>query len=204
LNILLYKMFCILEIEDFVRVEPELFNQPIEEAIATQLKNKYTDYIDKEIGFVIDVLDVSKIEDGVIIPEDGGAYHKSVFKLIVYKPELQELIFGEIKEITNFGAFINLGVTDGMIHVSQIMDDYVSFSKSNSLLGKNSKRALKKGDLCLARIVALSYKTKQPKIGLTMRQPGLGKLEWIQEEKRKSLKITKVEREHKESKEKKK
>jgi DNA-directed RNA polymerase subunit E' len=62
------------------------------------------------------------------------------------------------------------------------MDDFVSFSKTNSLSGKSSKRNLKVGDLCLARIVAISHKGDEPKIGLTMRQPGLGKLEWIKED----------------------
>ena len=38
----------------------------------------------------------------------------------------------------------------------------------------------------MARIVAISYKGEAPKIGLTMRQPGLGKLEWVQEEKKKA------------------
>ena len=50
-------------------------------------------------------------------------------------------------------------------------------------MGKSSKRSLKKGDLCLARIVAISHKGDSPKMGLTMRQPGLGKLEWLKEEK---------------------
>ena len=62
------------------------------------------------------------------------------------------------------------------------MEDYVSFSKSNNLLGKSSKRSLKQDDLCLARIVAISHKGEDPKIGLTMRQPGLGKIEWIKED----------------------
>jgi len=59
------------------------------------------------------------------------------------------------------------------------------------LIGRNTKRALKKGDLCIARIIAISYKSLPPKIGLTMRQPGLGKIEWIQEEKRKSSAVKK-------------
>jgi DNA-directed RNA polymerase subunit E' len=62
------------------------------------------------------------------------------------------------------------------------MDDYVSFSKANSLLGKASKRSLKSGDLCLARVVAISHKAGELKIGLTMRQPGLGKIDWIKED----------------------
>jgi len=69
-----------------------------------------------------------------------------------------------------------------MIHISQTMDDFVSFSKANSLSGKSSKRILKQGDLCLARIVALSHKGGELKIGLTMRQPGLGKIDWIKED----------------------
>ena len=38
----------------------------------------------------------------------------------------------------------------------------------------------------MARIVAVSYKGEEPKIGLTMRQPGLGKIEWVKAEKTKS------------------
>jgi DNA-directed RNA polymerase subunit E' len=38
----------------------------------------------------------------------------------------------------------------------------------------------------LSRVVAVSYKSDEPKIGLTMRQPGLGKLEWVVDDKRKS------------------
>ena len=70
-----------------------------------------------------------------------------------------------------------------MIHISQTMDDYVSFSKDKCLLGKETKRTLKPNDLCRARIIATSFKdVTNPKIGLTMRQAGLGKLEWIEEE----------------------
>jgi len=179
-------MFYKVEIEDYVRVSPELFALPVEEAIGTQLKKKYLNHIDKDLGVVIGVLDVLNVGEGIIIPGDGAAYYKSTYNLLTYLPELQELVFGEIKEITNFGAFMNLGCIDGMIHVSQTMDDFVSFSKSNTLVGKNGKRTLRSGDLCLARIIAISHKGDQPKIGLTMRQPGLGKIEWISDDKRKA------------------
>jgi len=186
-------MFYTVEVEDYVRVEPRLFGLKTSDAVAKQLQEIYANYHDKEIGEVIGIISVSEVGDGIIIPGDGAAYYNSKFKLIVWKPELQELVFCTIEEITNFGAFINLGVMNGMIHISQTMDDYVTFSSSNSLLGKDSKRVLKKKDTCLARIVAVSYKGDQPKIGLTMRQPGLGKLEWIKEEKQKSKKLDKKE-----------
>ncbi len=175
-------MFYLTEIEDYVRVEPKLFGLPTLEAVNNQLKEAYQDYYDKEIGKVISVIDVLEVGEGVIIPGDGAAYYNSKFRLITWKPELQEIVFGTISEITTFGAFIDMGVMKGMIHISQTMDDYVSFSKTNVLSGKNSKRTLKQGDLCIARIVAISHKGDAPKFSLTMRQPGLGKTEWIKEE----------------------
>lgn len=181
-------MFYLTEIEDYVRVEPKLFGLPTIEAVDQQLREIYSDYYDKEIGKAVAVIEVVNVGEGVLIPGDGAAYYNSKFKILAWKPELQELVFGEIAEITNFGAFIDMGVLRGIIHISQTMDDFVSFSKSNVLTGKNSKRNLKQGDLCIARIVAISHKGDEPKIGLTMRQPGLGKLEWIKEDSAKKQK----------------
>ena len=174
--------------EDYVRVEPKLFGLPTLEAIENQLKETYANYYDKELGKIVVVIEVLSVGEGVIIPGDGATYYNSKFKLLVWKPELHELVFGEITEITNFGAFINIGALKGMIHISQTMDDFVSFSKSNTLSGKSSKRILKNKDLCLARIIAISHKGNEPKIGLTMRQPGLGKIEWIKEDAKKRKK----------------
>lgn len=180
-----YKMFYLIEVEDYIRVEPKLFGLPTKNAVEQQLKELYKEHYDEELGKVVSVLDILNVGEGVIIPGDGAVYYNSRFKLLVWRPDLQELVFGEIAEITNFGAFINMGVMKGMIHIGQTMDDYVSFSKSNTLLGKSSKRSLKAGDLCLARVVAISHKGGDPKIGLTMRQPGLGKIDWIKEDQQK-------------------
>ncbi len=176
-------MFYLTEIEDYVRVEPKLFGLPTEKAVTEQLVETYKEYYDKEIGQVISIVEIKEVGEGVIIPGDGASYYKSTFVLLAWKPEMQELVFGKVEEITNFGAFINLGKMKAMIHVSQTMNDFVSFSDTGSLSGKSSGRSLKQGDLCLARVVAISHKGNDPKIGLTMRQPGLGKLDWIHEDK---------------------
>jgi len=175
-------MFYLTEVEDYIRVEPKLFGIPTIEAVEEQLRETYADYYDKELGRVVSVIDVLRVGEGILIPGDGAAYYNSTFTLLAWKPELHEIVYGIISEITNFGAFIDLGSMRGMIHISQTMEDYVSFSKTNTLTGKSSKKVLKQGDLCMARIVAISHKGDEPKIGLTMRQPGLGKLEWVKED----------------------
>ena len=177
-------MFYKLKLKDHIRVPPSLFELSVEEAITSAIKKTYTNMISKELGIIIDVTNISNIYEGIIIPGDGASYYDTEFELLTFKPELQEVLLGNIRDITDFGVFMSIGPTDGMIHVSQTMDDYVSFSKDKSLLGKESKKSLKIGDKCKARIIAVSFKeVANPKIGLTMRQPGLGKIDWIQEER---------------------
>lgn len=185
-------MFYLTEIEDYVRVAPRLFGLSTKDAVEQQLKETYAGFVNKDMGVAVAVVDVLSVGEGIIIPGDGAAYYNSKFKILIWKPELQELVYGNIAEITNFGAFIDLGVMQGMIHISQTMEDYVSFSKSGTLSGKSGKKSLHKGDACLARVVAISFKAGEPKIGLTMRQPGLGKIEWIKADKKKAKPVKEV------------
>ncbi len=183
-------MFYEILVTDHVRVEPNKFGMNTDEAVRVQLEESYSGFQDKDIGTVVAVLEVLDVKEGIIIPGDGAAYYESTFKIIVFRPELQELIYGTIEEITNFGAFMSMGPIRGMIHISQTMDDFVSFSDSGVLTGKDGKKNLVQGDKCIARIVAISYKGEEPKIGLTMRQPGLGKLDWVKAEKERNDKQT--------------
>ena len=187
-------MFYKVALKDHIRVPPSLFSLPLKNAVVARIKKKYDGYISKELGIVIDVADVKNIGEGVIISGDGSPYYESEFELYTYKPEIQEVALGKIRDIADFGAFINLGPIDGMIHISQTMDDFVSFSKDKVLVGKESRHTLKVGDVCKARIIAISFKdVTNPKLGLTMRQAGLGKLEWLEEEKGREVKGVKEE-----------
>ncbi|MEK6907368.1 MAG: DNA-directed RNA polymerase [Nanoarchaeota archaeon] len=179
-------MFYEVELKSHVRVPPSSFNMDVEDAVMQRLNEMFQDHISKDFGVVISVSEIVEVREGIIIAGDGAAYYDTTFKLFTFKPELQEVILGNISEITDFGAFMSLGPIDGMIHISQTMDDFVSFSKSNVLTGKESKRTLKTNDECRARIIAVSYKDlKNPKIGLTMRQYLLGSLSWIKDELKK-------------------
>ena len=196
-------MFYNVELKDHIRVPPNLFNLPLEEAVTKRIKAKYNGFISKDLGIVIDVAGMKDIGEGIIIAGDGASYYEVSFELLIFKPEMQEVILGKIKDIAEFGAFINIGPIDGMIHISQTMDDFVSFSKDKTLSGKETKRVLKVHDLCRARIIAVSFKdVLNPKLGLTMRQQGLGRLDWLKDELEEKV-PKKEEKEHKEHKERK-
>ncbi len=188
-------MFYKIQLKDHIRVSPRFFGKDLKDAVKAGIKLKYDGLIDQVLGVVVDVIDVKEVGEGVIIPGDGASYYDTTFEILSYKPELQEVVMGRIKDIADFGAFLTLGPIDGMIHISQTMDDFVSFAKEKVLTGRDSKRVLKVGDVCRGRVIAVSFKDPtNPKIGLTMRQLGLGKPEWVAEVPKAAAKEEKAEK----------
>ena len=169
-------------VEGVVRVDPSRFSEKLDQVVLEELRRSYENKVIEELGRVIAILSIKQVGDGIIIHGDGAAFYNITFETIHYLPEPNELIEGEIKDIAKFGAFVDFGPFEGMIHISQTMDDFVSFSKDGTLLGKDSKKVLKIGDKVRARIIAISNQgTNDPKIGMTMRQPYLGKLDWLED-----------------------
>ncbi|MBS7623988.1 DNA-directed RNA polymerase [Candidatus Bathyarchaeota archaeon] len=171
--------------EDTVRIPPEKFNEPLEKVALEQLKMKYVGTIDEELGYLIAVIDVKVSPIGKIIPGDAATHHKVTFSLLTFLPKVQEIVEGEVVEVADFGAFVRIGPVDALLHISQIMDDFITYDeKQGVLMGKETKRKITVGDRVRVRITAVSIGKGAGfgKIGVTARQPFLGKIEWINED----------------------
>lgn len=177
-----------MTLEDTIRIPPETFGNPLEAVGYQRVKAKYEGMVDEELGYVIAVAHVKVSPVGKIIPGDGAAYHKVNFSLLTFYPKIQEIVEGEVVEIADFGAFVRIGPIDALLHVSQLMDDFISYDeKQGVLIGKETKRKLTSGDQVRVRITAVSLGKagSSGKIGVTARQPFLGKLEWVEKEAQK-------------------
>jgi DNA-directed RNA polymerase subunit E' len=171
-------MYQIVEGKDIIAVPPTKFSLDLNESIKESLAEKYEGKIMPDIGVVLSVTDVGEVGDGKILPGDPSAHYDVTFNILVWAPKMHEVVEGEIVDITEWGAFVRAGAIDGLVHISQVMDDYVSYDDKNAhLAGKESNKVLKVGDKVRARIISISLK-EQNKIGLTMRQPFLGALSW--------------------------
>jgi len=178
-------MYSLVTVKDVVRIPPSQFGNPIEKVALEHLRQKYEGVLDREIGFILAVVEIDDVGIGRLLPGDGATYHEIVYKVIAFKPLKMEVIEGEVVEIVDFGIFIKLGPLDGLCHMSQICDDFISYDHKRSVMvGKKTGRIVQEGDLVRARIATISLDTgsRTGKLGLTMRQPFLGKLEWIEEE----------------------
>ncbi len=189
-------MFKLVRMEDTIRIPPETFGKPLENVGYQQVKAKYEGVVDETLGYIIAVTNVKVSPIGKIIPGDGATYHKVTFSLLTFYPLLQEVVEGEVVEVADFGAFVRIGPIDALLHVSQLMDDFISYDeKQGALIGKETKRKLSVGDKVRVRITAVSLGRAggTAKIGVTARQPFLGKLEWIEEDVQKIAKQQRIE-----------
>ena len=178
-------MYTLVKIRDTVRIPPQLFGKDLNKVVEETVQKAFEGTIKRNHGIIVVIDNVEAQGDGIIIHGDGGMYQKVEFDALTFNPILQEITDAIICEVVEFGAFCHIGPFDALIHMSQIMNDYVEVDAENErIVGKENKRVLKVGDPVRARIVAVSLNelsARESKIGLTMRQPSLGVHEWIHE-----------------------
>ena len=175
-------MFQLVNMTDVVKVPPNIEGNSVKTAAKKILKTKYESTIDTSVGFIILIVKISVENTGKIIHGDSSTYHKVDFSVLTFFPKIQEIVEGELIEITDFGAFIRIGPVDALLHLSQIMDDYLTSDvKQGVILASQSNRTLTVGEKMRIRITAASLGkgTALGKIGVTCRQPFLGPLPWI-------------------------
>ncbi len=178
-------MYKLVKLIDTIRVPPERFGEDLDIAAKEIVQETFEGIIKKKHGLIVAVSNINMLGDGIVIHGDGGMYQKVEFDALTFEPQLQEVIDAIVCEIVEFGAFCHIGPFDALIHMSQIMNDYVNVDADNErIVGKENKKVLKVGDTVRARIVAVSLNelsARESKIGLTMRQPALGSHEWLKE-----------------------
>ena len=182
-------LFSISTLGDVVRIPPSLFGTALKKAAINILKSKYESMINADLGYIIMIMDAKVESMGKMIAGDGGTYHKVDFDALTFFPKLQEIVQGELVDITDFGAFVRIGPTDALLHLSQVMYDYlISDVQAGVIHANQSGKTLRVGSTIRTRITAVSLgkAASMGKIGITCRQPFLGADEWIAEEIKKS------------------
>jgi len=182
-------MYKRVRLRDTVEVPPRHLADVGPEMVKKLLQDKLEGRMDEDVGSVVSVIEVHDIGDGAVLPNKPGVYYEAEFDALTFDPQMQEVVDGEVVEVVNFGAFIGIGPVDGLLHVSQISDEYLAYDEENQqLASRESNRTLGVGDAVRARIVTKSIDERNPrdsKIGLTAKQVGLGKHGWLKEERKK-------------------
>lgn len=182
-------MYKRVRLKDTVEVPPRELADVTPDLVKRLLQEKLEGRMDAEVGSVVSVVEVNEVGDGTVLPNRPGVYYEVDFDAVTFDPKMQEVVDGNVVEVVEFGAFVGIGPVDGLLHVSQISDEYLAYDgEGNMLASRDSNRTLGADDAVRARIVTKSIDERNPrdsKIGLTAKQPGLGKHGWLREEREK-------------------
>lgn len=182
-------MYLKVQREDVVRIPPDRLGEDIDALAKEFTRTLLEGRVGADKSLTVVASNVERVGQGRIVHGDGAVYQRVRYDAVVHRPTLQEVVDGSVVEVLKFGAFVRFGPLDGLLHISQVMDDRVDVDEENQrLIGKDSKRDVRIGDKVRVRIVAVSLNERAPresKIGLTMRQPGLGKWDWFEEDRKK-------------------
>ena len=180
-------MYKRVTLRDTVEVPPEHLAEVTPDLVKKLLQDKLEGRVDEDVGSVVSVIEVDEIGEGAVVPNEPGVYYEAEFDALTFDPQMQEVVDGEIVEVVNFGAFVGIGPVDGLLHVSQISDEYLAYDEENQqLASRDTNRTIGVGDAVRARIVTKSIDERNPrdsKIGLTAKQVGLGKHGWLKEDR---------------------
>ena len=179
-----WKIYTLYTLSHQVEISPNLFGLPKEESAYEILSRQYHGLLDPELGFIIAICDIIEVGPGKIIHGSAGTFHPVTFSVLTYTPVMHEVVEGTVVELVDFGAFISLGPSDGLCHITQISQDKLNFENVNArFTSAETGKSLEVGDLVRSRVIVVSVGNRRSgKIGLTMRQPFLGKIDYIQEE----------------------
>ncbi len=175
-------MFKVYTLTTKCEIPPFLFDQPKTVSARIILSEEYEGIITRDYGFIIAIVDVIDVGPGIIIPGNANTFHQVEFTILSFQPNLGDVVEGDIVELVDFGAFCRLGPLDGLVHVSQICDDYISYEQvGNRFIGKETGKILEVNNEVRTKVIAVSLGTgRSGKLGLTMRQKFLGKYDWIE------------------------
>ena len=179
-------MYYIHTIKDTINIPPKFFGEDINKSAESILRTKYERTIDKDLGIILVLFGVRDISDGYLTPGDPSTHNDVTFDVLTFSLEVDEVVAGEVSELVDFGCFVRLGPIEGLVHLSQITSDFITYDrKSGVFTSRNTGKSLKKGDLVYTKVSTISLKStiKDTKIALTMRPDGLGKPEWAKEGK---------------------
>lgn len=124
-------MFELALLKDKVRVSPEMLTEqcPLAQVVKLELNKRFANKVIHDVGLCVCVFDVLEVGDAYILPGDAGAHSIVRFRLVVFRPFVNEVLIGKVKQQTQDGLkltldfFDDLEVSDGHLPTPSNFDE---------------------------------------------------------------------------------
>ncbi|XP_074596010.1 RNA polymerase III subunit H [Brevipalpus obovatus] len=108
-------MFTLVELNDTVQIPSNMFNIPIDQAIAEQLNRRIANRVIIDVGLGICLFDILSIQESFIYHGDSETHTKVHFRFLIFRPFIGEVLTGKLRSCSLEGLHISLGFFDDIL-----------------------------------------------------------------------------------------
>nr|CAG4648238.1 EOG090X0DHL [Moina brachiata]SVE93258.1 EOG090X0DHL [Moina brachiata] len=105
-------MFVLAHFKQTVRVPADKFKLDIDQAISEELNLKFANKVVLNVGLCIALWDIISRGESFILPGDSGHHTKVEFRFIVFRPFMEQILVGRVKNSTKDFVQVTLGFFD--------------------------------------------------------------------------------------------
>ncbi|CAG9462270.1 unnamed protein product [Pedinophyceae sp. YPF-701] len=108
-------MFALARFEDVLRLAPKNLSRPLEEAIADIIVSTFVNKVVPDVGLIVTLYDILSIKGGDIHAGESSPMYTCVFRLVVFRPLVGEVLNGQVKRCTRAGVHMTLGFFEDIL-----------------------------------------------------------------------------------------
>ncbi|PNH09607.1 DNA-directed RNA polymerase III subunit RPC8 [Tetrabaena socialis] len=126
-------MFIVSKIEDQIRVLPQDLTKTPVDAVTAVIEQRFLDKVIPNLGLVVTIYDVLSIEGGFVYPNDGAAFFKVQFRVVVFRPFVGEVIVGKLKSCSREGLRVSLEFFEDVLIPEHALQDPSFYDEAERL-----------------------------------------------------------------------
>lgn len=122
-------MFVLSKFKDIIRVPAQHLGQSIEEVLAEELNRRFANKVVLGVGLVICLNDIVEIGESYIFCGDGAIHTRCKYRMIVFRPQIGEILVGTLRSSSKEGLIISLGFFDSIVIPPQQLNEPSNFNE---------------------------------------------------------------------------
>lgn len=162
-------MFILVTIKDTVIIKPKFIGSDLKEVIEQELNSRFSNKVVYRVGLCISLWDIIKIEESFISDVDGAYYACVHFRIVCFRPFIDEILIGNVKSCSKNGLRISLNFFDEIyIPVEKLRSPSKYDYESNTWIweysyeGETAELRIDKNDTIRFRVVEEIWRDPNP------------------------------------------
>lgn len=124
-------MFILSTFQDTIRVPASQLGKPIEDELTDILNARLANKVVHNVGLVICLKDIVDVGESYLHDGDGAIFTKCTFRMIVFRPQVGEVICGTLRSSSREGLKVSLDFFDSIVIPPKLLNETSRFDESD-------------------------------------------------------------------------